>query len=264
MDILHLELKQSDVLKKGVLSAISFSFSIFFLTIFSLFLIHILQGGLFVKVYKSAQSTSPYSPEFSAQRTQGTQPFMQAQNLRNQATNTNLNNTNINSTNTNQQLSRQQLTSASPAQSKPVLPKRIKIPSLSKNLPVLNPKSSNMQILDEQLLHGTVRYPKTATLDMRRGNMLIFGHSSHLPVVRNKMFRAFNDIEKLKKGSKIIIEGDNGKEYVYQTRYIKKVSADNSSVLIDTDNKQLTLITCENFGSKQDRWVLVADFVEER
>ncbi len=264
MDVFHVDIDQFDVLKRGVVSALALVFSVFFFTTFALFLIHILQGGLFVKVYKkSATVSQDTSYEFAQQNSNSDSQIQNSGNI----TNTNTRQNNINNTNVTYQTYsslNQNTAHTSYAQTAPVLPKRIKIPSLSKSLPVLNPKSSNMQILDEQLLHGTVRYPNTATPDMSRGNMLIFGHSSHLPVVRNKMFKAFNDIEKLKKGEKIIIEGDNGKEYVYETRYVKKVSADNSSVLIDTDNKQLTLITCENFGSKQDRWVLVADFAEER
>ena len=144
-----------------------------------------------------------------------------------------------------------------------VLPVRIKIPALNKNIKVDNPKTTNISALNKGLKKAVLRYPGTGRLDEPNRNMLIFGHSSHLPTDRvfNQMYRAFNGIEKLKYDARISIIGSDGREYVYRVRKVYKASANNSSIFIDTKKKQLTLITCDNFGAKEDRWIVVADFI---
>ncbi len=145
---------------------------------------------------------------------------------------------------------------------KTVLPVKIYIQDLDRKIKVDNPQSTKISDLNAGLKKAVLRYPGTATLNESGRNMLIFGHSSHLPIdkVFNKMYRAFNGIEKLKKGSKIYLYGDDGKTYVYSVYKVSRKSANNDVVYIATKEKNLTLITCDNFGAKEDRWVVEARF----
>ncbi len=156
-----------------------------------------------------------------------------------------------------------QQASAATAYKKVVLPKTVKIPSLNKTLKVESPQTTKISELNKGLKKAVLRYPGTATLEESNRNMIIFGHSSHLPtdMVFNQMYRAFNGIEKLKFGDKVIVVGADGKNYVYKVVSVKKDKAGNAKILVDTNKKMLTLITCDNFGAKEDRWIVSAEFV---
>lgn len=142
----------------------------------------------------------------------------------------------------------------------PFLPERILIPGLNKELPVVNPVSADVAVLDRELLDAVVRYPDSGLLNAD-GNMFIFGHSSHLRTVHNPLFKAFNGIETLPKGSLIQVIG-GGRVFVYQVTQQQKVSAD--SALVDLTpipgRRYLTLSTCNSFGEKSDRFVTTAEF----
>jgi len=139
-------------------------------------------------------------------------------------------------------------------------PERILINGVDIDLPVLNPESTSIAVLDEALLHGTVRYPGSARLG-EDGNLFIFGHSSGLPVVRNQMFKAFNRIPELKGGDVITVIG-GGFEYVYRVDTVRLTDVDEGLVdLSQKSGKKLTISTCNSFGAKSERWVVEADFV---
>ena len=141
---------------------------------------------------------------------------------------------------------------------KAVLPKEIYIPKLDRRLPMLNPKTTDINKLDALLKKGVLRYVGTGTLSENSRNMLVFGHSSRLPVVRNKMYKAFNDIETLKPGDSIVITGENNKKYYYKVTGVKLAKASTEQVRIDTAQKTLTMITCNVLAAKEDRWVVTA------
>ncbi len=140
------------------------------------------------------------------------------------------------------------------------LPVMIKIPALGKTLKVRNPSSTKISELNKGLKKAVLRYPGTGYLNENSRNMIIFGHSSHLPtdMVFNKMYRAFNGIEKLKYGSVIKLYNNSGRVYQYKVVKVIKVKASHARIPINTSKKTLTLITCDNFGAKEDRWVVTA------
>lgn len=141
-----------------------------------------------------------------------------------------------------------------------VLPERITAPSINLDLPVQNPATRDVPMLDSALKNGPVRYVDSASLG-EKGNILIFAHSSHLPIVRNQMFKAFNRISELKEGDSISVFG-GGYEYVYKVSKVRQTDA--SEEIIDLSPKngtRLTLSTCDTFGKKSARWVVEADFV---
>lgn len=140
-----------------------------------------------------------------------------------------------------------------------VLPDRIIIDAIGLNVPVGIPRSTDIATIDTVLLKGAALYPPSGTLDQER-NLLIMGHSSHLPVVRNQAYKAFNDIEKLTEGNVVkVLSGT--KSYVYRVTSVARVPAAEAMVQFNTGKRELTLVTCDNFGDKSDRYVVRAAFI---
>lgn len=139
------------------------------------------------------------------------------------------------------------------------MPSRIEIPSIGVQALVSNPESKDISSLDQALMAGAVRYPDTARLG-EEGNVLLFGHSSHLPVVHNKAYKAFNDIQKLKAGEPIFVIGDK-KVYTYAVENVASASVDTGEIPLSLTGAKLTLVTCDNFGTKADRFIVTAHLV---
>lgn len=141
------------------------------------------------------------------------------------------------------------------------LPERVVIPELDIDVAVLNPQSTSVAVLDAELLKGVVRHPESADFS-QKGTMFLFGHSSYLPIVHNKNFQAFNGIQKLEKGDEIRVHSSDT-EYVYQVTRVTKVAASETEVALQNDKDRLILVTCNSFGSKDDRFMVEAELVEK-
>lgn len=153
------------------------------------------------------------------------------------------------------------LTSGGSATSAGVLPTRIIISSIGLDLPVQNPSTHNVDALDALLVNGPARYVDSGKLGSA-GNLLIFAHSSHLPIVHNQMFRAFNQIPDLVAGDSITIVGADKKEYLYTVTSVRKADASDTTIDLSADvGTRLTLVTCDTLTGKSARFVLEADFV---
>ena len=139
------------------------------------------------------------------------------------------------------------------------LPERIEIPSLGIRATVANPGSARVSVLDAALLSGTVRYPGSGVLG-EEGNVLIFGHSSHLPVVYNQAFKAFNEIQHLQKGEVITVYGET-RAYAYEVVKVEEANASTDAIPLAVNGAYLTLATCNNFGSKEDRFIVTAKLI---
>ncbi|MCR4333478.1 MAG: sortase [Patescibacteria group bacterium] len=140
------------------------------------------------------------------------------------------------------------------------LPLKIEIPKIALVATIANPSTTDVVILDDALLKGAVRYPTSAKLG-EVGNVVLFGHSSYLPVVLNQAFKTFNGIQKLVAGD-IITVSSADTVYTYRVRDMKKENANNAGIDLDVAGRVLTLATCNSFGEKADRFVITADFVE--
>lgn len=140
------------------------------------------------------------------------------------------------------------------------LPTRIEIPAINLSATIANPTTTNIEALDGLLLKGAVRYPTSAKLG-ETGNVVLFGHSSYLPVVLNPAYKTFNGIQKLVAGDVVTISA-SGTAYSYRVRSVAKESADSAGILLSVTGRVLTLATCDSFGKKSDRFVVTADFVE--
>lgn len=142
------------------------------------------------------------------------------------------------------------------------LPLSLTIDALDRTVKVLNPASNSVEALDAALLNGVIRHPDSATF-AEEGNMFIMGHSSYLPTVHNRNFQAFNGIQNLKFGDTITLESKN-LEYTYKVGKTYKAKASGYTVPIAGKGKTLTLVTCNSFGSTEDRYVVEATLVSTK
>jgi LPXTG-site transpeptidase (sortase) family protein len=140
------------------------------------------------------------------------------------------------------------------------LPARVEIPAIDLDLAVQNPSTTNIDKLDALLQNGPARYTDSAKLG-EKGNMIIFAHSSHLPIVHNQMFKAFNRIPELQSGDSITIVGDDGKNYMYTVDSVVKADTDSTIDMSAKEGTKLTLVTCDTLTGKSARFILTADFV---
>lgn len=129
---------------------------------------------------------------------------------------------------------------------------------------VLNPASTDMAVLDEAILHGAARFPTTSLLG-ENGTMLVFGHSSYRPKIRNPAYRTFDGIEHLSAGSIVHVYSATA-DYQYTVRGIKRMNADDASantIPLPDDKPYLVIVTCDTLTSTSSRFVLTADFVKK-
>ncbi len=138
-------------------------------------------------------------------------------------------------------------------------PTRVVIPKVGVDTPISNPSSTNIEVLDSELLKGAVHYPGTAYLG-EEGSVLLFGHQSYLPVIHNQAFKAFNDLQKLQTGDTISVYGGRT-EYRYAVRSVTLVTVDFGSIPLDTKGETLTLVTCNSLGEKEQRYIIKADLL---
>lgn len=141
-------------------------------------------------------------------------------------------------------------------------PVRIIIPSVGVDTRILNPESSSIAALDEQLKRGAVRYPGAPGLN-GGGNTLIFAHSTSIAVVNNPAYKAFNGLKNLQKGETITVRSIDH-EYTYKVNSV--ALAKNSDIYVDFNAGKniLTLVTCNTLGAKEDRYVVEASLVSAK
>lgn len=140
-----------------------------------------------------------------------------------------------------------------------IAPHRIRINAINLDLPLSNPSTRDLKELDVVLKDGPARYVDSALLG-EKGNVLIFGHSSHLPVVHNQMYKAFNKIPDLEVGDAISIEGGD-KVFEYRVTSLTKVDAEEGIIDLAKEGNKLTIVTCDTLTGKSARYVLEAELI---
>jgi LPXTG-site transpeptidase (sortase) family protein len=139
------------------------------------------------------------------------------------------------------------------------IPTRIVAPSVGIDTPIVNPVSSDINVLNDALMNGAVRYPESALLG-EDARMYIFGHQSHLPVVHNQAFKAFAGLQNLKSGDEVVVYSKDA-AYHYRVVTVSHTTADSGEVELGAGDRTLTLSTCDSFGTKSDRIIVTASFV---
>jgi len=142
--------------------------------------------------------------------------------------------------------------------SDPNFPVRIIIPKVNLDARILNPESRNLNVLNDSLLYGAVRYPDSGKLNSDK-NILLFGHSSNLPVVHNQNFKVFLGLKQLAAGDEIILESKNT-GYRYKVDSVRLTDADSEVVTFSNEHK-LILSTCNTLGAHEARYITEAHFV---
>lgn len=140
-------------------------------------------------------------------------------------------------------------------------PTRIVISSVGIDLPVQNPRTTDLAQLDALLASGPARYSPSMKLG-EEGTVVIFAHSSHRAVVHNQMYRAFNNIPEAKPGDVITLTGSNGKDYIYEVVSVARDDVNNGTKFaLKGDGTKLILFTCDTLTAKSARYVLTASFI---
>ncbi len=140
-------------------------------------------------------------------------------------------------------------------------PARISIGAIDLDLAVQNPSTTDVDALDALLKDGPAHYAPSAQLG-EAGNVIIFAHSSHLPVVHNQMYKAFNKIPELTAGEAITLTDADGTRYLYRVVSISKVDVnDDVTISLSKSSTRLTLVTCDTLTGKSARFVLDAEFI---
>jgi LPXTG-site transpeptidase (sortase) family protein len=140
-------------------------------------------------------------------------------------------------------------------------PVKITIASISLSATISNPTSTNVDTLDQFLLTGAVRYPTSALLG-QNGNVILFGHSSYLPIVHNQAYKTFDGIQDLHPGDLITVYSSD-RMYTYAVDSVAHENVADGAIPLTQDGKQhLTLATCNSFATKSDRFVVSATLVE--
>lgn len=137
-------------------------------------------------------------------------------------------------------------------------PIRLVISSIALDTVIVNPKSTNHEVLDAQLQKGVVHYPGSGYPGS--GNMFLFGHSTGFSVVQNQAYKVFNKLKNVRQGDEIIVYGSTG-VYTYRVTGVKKAPKESVLVSFDTKKNMITLSTCDSFGKRTDRYVVEGDLV---
>jgi LPXTG-site transpeptidase (sortase) family protein len=138
-------------------------------------------------------------------------------------------------------------------------PVRVVAKDIGLDVTVVNPATTSVDALDKELEKGAVRYPTSAPLGVD-GTMLLFGHSSYLPVVYHQYYKTFNGIQNLKKGQIVSIYSGS-LEYRYSVSDVHLANAEEDTIALDPNGRHVVLITCDSFATKSTRFVVHADFV---
>lgn len=136
-------------------------------------------------------------------------------------------------------------------------PRRITIAKIGVDTAVKNPVSTDVSTLNNYLAEGAVRWPTSGYPG--NGNLFLFGHSSSLANVWNQAYKTFNGLGELTPGDMIQVDTISG-TYTYRVTDVEFKEDAAIYVPFDSGENMLTLSTCNNFGSKEDRIVVRATF----
>jgi LPXTG-site transpeptidase (sortase) family protein len=140
------------------------------------------------------------------------------------------------------------------------LPNRLVIARIGVDVRVSNPLSTNINVLNDELTRTVVRYTGSGT--MTQGNMLIMGHSSELPIVRNPLYKVFSQLKYLVAGDVITVYSDaTTNTYRVTSVNMLNINDDEAYIPFSSQNNKLTLVTCNVRGEKDERYIVEAELI---
>ena len=141
----------------------------------------------------------------------------------------------------------------------------IAINKINVEVPVVLSKSTDEKVLQKDLEHGVIHYPKMA-MPGQRGNMYIAGHSSNYAWSKGAYNYAFKKLNDLVEGDEIVVTTKfyNGKkiEYKYIVSLKEEVAPDDARIFANTQAPELTLTTCWPLGTNLRRLMIKAQLEE--
>jgi LPXTG-site transpeptidase (sortase) family protein len=139
-------------------------------------------------------------------------------------------------------------------------PVRVVAKDINLDISVVNPTSTDVDLLDDALTQGAVHYPTSAPLGIN-GTVLLFGHSSYLPVIIHQYYKTFDGIQDLKDGATVSVYSQDMR-YDYSVTSVNTADAAADSIALPNDAEYLTLVTCDSFTqATSSRYVVTAKFV---
>lgn len=132
----------------------------------------------------------------------------------------------------------------------------ISIPKINVNAPVVYATNNQEAAIQKDLEGGVVHYANTA-VPGQNGNSVIFGHSSNDWWEPGSYKFVFVLLDKLQPGDTFTVNY-NSHQYLYQVTGSKVVEPTDLSVLNQTADPEITLITCTPPGTSWKRLVVVA------
>ena len=147
---------------------------------------------------------------------------------------------------------------------------RLIIPDLNINAPLIDTEASGVidfskENFDEELTKGVVKYP-TTPIPGKKGNTLIFGHTSSEWWKKNEYGVIFRNIPKLKAGQKFYVIW-NGKKTAYEMverKVVRPKEVENYyHEFSDKEESYLTLMGCYPIWTADKRMMIVAKKIEE-
>lgn len=136
-------------------------------------------------------------------------------------------------------------------------PPKILINKINVNAPVIFDQTTvNEGAFQKALQHGVVHYPKTA-VPGQPGNVVIFGHSSGQWWAPGNYKFVFTLLDRLRFNDRIFVDYQ-GTRYIYRVNTISVVTPTDLSVLNQSGDNLLTLITCTPVGTSTNRLIIRA------
>ncbi|MFA6963654.1 MAG: class E sortase [Patescibacteria group bacterium] len=132
----------------------------------------------------------------------------------------------------------------------------IRIPALSIEAPISWRVENTPALVAKGLANGVIQLDGTS-LPGEKGNIYVTGHSSNYVWAKGNYNSIFAIIDKLLPGDLIYIKY-NDTVFTYKTLDQKVVTANDLSVLSQTEDSRLTLVTCWPVGTSYKRMVVTA------
>ncbi len=136
----------------------------------------------------------------------------------------------------------------------------VTIPKINSSAPLVMEPSQQESNIQKALQNGVVHYAGTA-VPGEVGNVVIVGHSSNDWWEPGNYKFVFALLDKMAVGDKVQINYSS-KKYVYEVTETKVVLPNDLSVLNQTSEPTLTLITCTPPGTSWKRLIVVAKQIE--
>ncbi len=141
-------------------------------------------------------------------------------------------------------------------------PSSLLIPSIGVNTPVVVGRSTDNEILHQDLDKGAVYYPGSV-LPGKPGQIIILGHSAPLNWPRIKHDYIFTQVADLKPGDQIVLQFNNT-QYIYRVlnKQTVKPGEEVGTSSLNGNNNILTLVSCWPPGKDYLRIAVNAELVK--